>query len=73
MTVEVFKTNVSKRKYAKVLLSGIHKTFSDYRANFDLDDCDRILRVQCNNGTVCCETLISFLRDHGFYAEPLPD
>lgn len=73
MTVEVFKTNVNKRKYAKVLLQHIHKTFSGYNANFDLDDCDNILRVQCNNGTIRSKALILFLRDFGYHAEVLTD
>ena len=44
--VEVFKTTVSDSYYAKLLLTRIHARFSFYLANFDLSDCDRILRVQ---------------------------
>ncbi|QEC74501.1 hypothetical protein [Mucilaginibacter ginsenosidivorax] len=73
MTVEVFKTNVNKRKYAKALLAEIHKTFAGYSANFDLEDCDNILRVQCNTGTVCPNTMILFLKRFGYYAELLAD
>lgn len=47
MTVEVFKTNVSTRRYANLLLNQIHKTFTKYHANFDLDGRDKILRIQC--------------------------
>ena len=44
-TVEVFKTNVSDARQARVLLLHLHQTFPTYKATFDLDDCDRILRV----------------------------
>ncbi|SDD31552.1 hypothetical protein SAMN05216464_101384 [Mucilaginibacter pineti] len=72
MTVEVFKTNVSKRKYANILLLEIHRTFEGYKANFDLEDCDNILRVQCADGHVKASALIVFLKDFGYHAEVLP-
>ncbi len=73
MTVEVFKTNVSTRKYADILLNRIHKTFTGYNANFDLEDCDKILRIQCSHGAIRSHALIRFLKDFGCYAEVLPD
>ncbi|HMG09035.1 MAG TPA: hypothetical protein VK609_11025 [Mucilaginibacter sp.] len=73
MTVEVFKTNVCTRRYANKLVNQIHKTFTMYKANFDLDDCDKILRVQCIQGSISSRTLILFLKDFGCNAEVLPD
>jgi hypothetical protein len=73
MTVEVFKTNVDKRKNADILLQHIHRNFVGYIANFDLDDCDKILRVQCNGRTIKAKALILFLKDFGFHAEVLTD
>ncbi len=73
MTVEVFKTNVNKRRYAKALLGKIHKTFGAYQANFDLEDCDNVLRIQCSNGTICAKSIILFLNDLGCRAEVLAD
>ncbi|MEO3406854.1 hypothetical protein AAFN85_23260 [Mucilaginibacter sp. CAU 1740] len=72
MIVEVFKTNVNKRRDANKLLEAIHQTFLNHKANFDLDDCDRILRVQCNEGTICPKTLVAFLNNLGCRAEVLP-
>lgn len=71
--VEVFKTNVNRRRQASMLLNAIHKAFGNHQANFDLDDCDRILRVQCDSGTLCAKSLISFLNDLGCRAEVLTD
>ena len=47
--VEVFKTNVKDRDQAKMLIDQIQKTFTDFTANFDLEDCDKILRVKSTN------------------------
>lgn len=73
MMVEVFKTNVNRRRQARTLLDAIHKAFGNHKANFDLDDCDRILRVQCDNGTLCSKSLINFLDELGCRAEVLND
>lgn len=71
--VEVFKTNVGDRTSANILLDRIHKTFIAYEANFDLEDCDRILRVHCETGDVPASPLIALLQEYGFIAEVLPD
>lgn len=71
--VEVFKTNVNRRRQARMLLDALHKAFGNHKANFDLDDCDRILRVQCDNGTLCAKSLINFLHELGCRAEVLND
>lgn len=71
MIVEVFKTNVNRRRDANRVLEAIHQTFSNHKANFDLEDCDRILRIQCDEGTLCPETLVAFLNDMGCQAEVL--
>lgn len=71
--IEVFKTNVKNPDHANMLLGHIHQTFQNYRANFDLEDCDKILRVACSSGFIQPTCLINLLRDFGFYAEVLPD
>ena len=71
--VEVFKTNVKYQDHAKMLLDQIQKIFKDYKVNFDLDDCDRILRVKCTSGVIDSSRLINLIKDFGFHAEILPD
>jgi len=44
--VEVFKTNVQERDEAKMLLEKLLEHFPHNRINFDLNDCDSILRVE---------------------------
>lgn len=71
--VEVFKTDVNHRMHANMLIEQIHKTFTGYKANFDLEDCDRILRVKSITGAVEARRLIRLLDELGFRAEVLPD
>ncbi|HEY4151372.1 MAG TPA: hypothetical protein VGM41_20680 [Chitinophagaceae bacterium] len=63
--VEVFKTDVKDRRHAYQLVEQIHETFGDYTANFDLHDCDRILRVKCTTGFVQAPLLVELLKDYG--------
>jgi hypothetical protein len=71
--IEVFKTNVTQRDQANRLLDRIHQTFDGYTANFDLDDCDCILRVKSGKGLVQSNELILLLKEYGFDAEILAD
>lgn len=71
--VEVFRTNVTDRHHANMLLDHIHRSFAGYKANFDLEDCDRILRVKSAAGFIQASYLIELLKDFGFHAEVLSD
>lgn len=73
MTVEVFKTNVNDPEQAHVLVDRIETVFKNYTANFDLQDCDKILRVKTSDACIDVSLLISMLRELGFNAEVLPD
>lgn len=46
MIVEVFKTNVQKEADKNYVIAVIQMQFPDYKINFDLEDCDKILRVE---------------------------
>lgn len=70
--IEVFKTNVTNNHQARVVVGMIQDRFEGYRVNFDLDDCDHILRIEAT-GVIEADTLITFLRDMGVKAETLPD
>ena len=67
--VEVFKTNVQRRKQAKVLLEALSRKFPSFRINFDLEDCDRILRIEGEN--VCQEKVAELLSENGYKCEVL--
>lgn len=44
--VEVFKTNVVRENEAKMLRAQLTHRFPDYQVSFDLEDCDKVLRVE---------------------------
>ncbi|MBC7915109.1 MAG: hypothetical protein H7Y07_13410 [Pyrinomonadaceae bacterium] len=71
--VEVFRTNVKDPQHADILLSKIHQLCTEYNANFDLEDCDKVLRVQCISGSIEPSLLINLINKCGFKAEVLPD
>src|SRR5690554_1602307 len=71
--IEVFKTNVQELVQARKLIRQIHQNFQHYQANFDLEDCDKILRVACYNGLIQTSQLINFLRTSGYQVEVLMD
>jgi hypothetical protein len=71
--IEVFKTDVTERHIANMLVDRIHAIFRHYKANFDLDDCDNILRIKSNEDAVQNASLISLLQEFGYSAEALPD
>ena len=47
--VEVFKTNVRSIRKAKLVIQKLAEEFPAHKINFDLNDCDKILRVQGKN------------------------
>jgi len=54
--VEIFKTNVKKRKQSEKLVSLLSMKYPDLKINFDLEDCDKILRIE---GVSFCPTRIT--------------
>jgi len=71
--IEVFKTNVTKPVHAAAIVSAIRSMRGHYHVNFDLDDCDRIMRVKSERGEVEKELLIKILGRFGFKAAILDD
>ncbi|MEY4877157.1 MAG: hypothetical protein RL708_2306 [Bacteroidota bacterium] len=67
--IEVFKTNVLTKETAKMMLSLLSKTYPDLKINFDLSDCDKILRVQGNN--ISAEKIIELITANGYQCEVL--
>lgn len=71
--VEVFRTDVNEAEHARILLLEIKQRFNQYEVNFDLEDCDRILRVKSCTGLVDVPGLIGLFKGYGYTAEILPD
>jgi hypothetical protein len=62
--VEVFKTNVRKMSQANKLVSLLLRHFPNSRINFDLHDCDKILRVKGEN--FIPEEVMILVKENGF-------
>lgn len=65
----VFKTSVKTKTQAKKLKQPIDNLFPNATWNFDLEDCDKILRVDCNENVVI--PIKKLLQIHNFNCEEL--
>ncbi|NCI45221.1 hypothetical protein [Sediminibacterium soli] len=62
--IEVFKTDISSSAQASHIAGLLVRHFPGGRISVDLQDCDRVLRVEAE--AVCAETVIRLLADQGF-------
>ena len=67
--VEVFKTNVRKKPQSKMLLCILNEVFPSFKINFDLSDCDKVLRVEGDN--IEALRIMLLVKQHGFMCEVL--
>jgi hypothetical protein len=67
--IEVFKTNVQTQERAQIVLSMLAGTFPSFKINFDLDDTDKILKVQGEN--IRAELITGLLKEKGYQCEVL--
>ncbi len=68
MNVLVYKTNVKFKKDTKIIGSFLNKISCITKWNFDLEDCDKILRIETNELNInICEQIKSL----GFKVEEL--
>nr|WP_294790145.1 hypothetical protein [uncultured Mucilaginibacter sp.] len=69
MIVEVFKTNVAEVELSELLIQQLEDQFPDSLINFDMEDCDKILRVEAS--IVAPEKIIQILNSNGYSCEVL--
>ena len=67
--IEVFKANVENASDASNIVQVLLQHFPGSRVNFDLQDCDRILRVEGKD--FCVETTLTFMKENGFHCSVL--
>jgi len=67
--VEVFRTNVRRKRQAKAVMDILSKQFPLFRINFDLEDCDNILRVEGEN--ICPESIAELVAENGYECDVL--
>lgn len=69
MMVEVFKTNVKRAGEARRVINELLQHFPDKKINFDLKDCDNVLRIEGEN--IMNRRIKDILSEHGFICEEL--
>ena len=62
--IEVFKTNVQEFEEAQKLVAVLRRHFPGSKINIDLDDCDKVLRVEGSNLRV--EKVMTLVTEKGF-------
>ena len=67
--IYVFKTSVKTKNQAKKLKPHIDKILPNEKWNFDLEDCDKILRIDSEENIVL--KVIDLLSIHKFYCAEL--
>ncbi|HYF03170.1 MAG TPA: hypothetical protein VEC36_07330 [Patescibacteria group bacterium] len=71
--IEIFKTNVETEGEAAFLKSFLSELFPAARITFDLDDCDRILRIEAGEEPADLLRTTEILFNNGFFCEVLED
>lgn len=69
--VEVFKTDVEKQSQARLLVDLICLAFTGHQASFDLEDCDKVLRISSEGSEICNASIIGLLGCFGYEAAVL--
>ena len=71
--IEVFRTNIKTQKDALFIVECLKEAFPQCQANFDLEDCENILRMESKKPDLDTGAVISLVKSHGFRVEILPD
>ena len=69
-TIDIFKTNVQNNKQARMVTGLLKVNFTKAEINFDLEDCDRIMRVK-RNDVFEPAAITRYIRKLGFRCEEL--
>ena len=67
--VEIFKTNVDDHSQAQQIITLLKDHFPAFFINFDLHDCDKILRVK--GDSIPINEIETIVASHGFYCSVL--
>lgn len=67
--VEVFKTNVTKKTQSRKLCAALAEAFPSAKINFDLADCDKVLRVE--DDKLEAPKIIGLVNQNGFSCDVL--
>lgn len=69
--VSVYKTNVDEHSEATSILDAIREKVPGSDPSFDLEDCDKVLRVENCTGQINDQDIREVLQEHGYDMEKL--
>ncbi|MEO7175121.1 MAG: hypothetical protein ABIV51_04725 [Saprospiraceae bacterium] len=69
LSFEIFRTSVSNHQIANAILNELSALFPSCKILFDLEDCDRILKIKGLDFSV--PTIIRLVSDTGHLCQPL--
>jgi tRNA G26 N,N-dimethylase Trm1 len=67
--VEIFKTNIISKNDAQRMLNLLSDKYPNLKINFDLNDCDKILRIE--GESIEPEKIIELIYTSGYQCEVL--
>lgn len=68
--VEIFRTQVQHTQQAKHICEILAQELEDTRVNFDLEDCDKVLRIESNS--IDPRQIIQIMETLGFFCDLIP-
>lgn len=71
--IEVFKTNIAEEETARQLALLLRSSYPGYKVDFDLEDCDRILRIESKEKAIDNQGINTICHNAGFQIEVLAD
>lgn len=69
MNIEIYKTDIRTKEEANFITALLQFVISDCIMNFDLEDCDHILRIETNRDIK--EMVYRVFNKQGFYCQQL--
>ncbi len=69
--IEVCKTNIKNKTKANAIIKALKLRFPESDFNFDLNDCDKILRIESNQNIT--SSVVEMLNNQGFICEFLEE
>ncbi|MDB4926825.1 methyltransferase type 11 [Mucilaginibacter sp.] len=64
--IEIFKTNVGDTVEAEVIIKCLLDHYPHYKINFDLEDCDRVLRIEASQSAINEKEIEQILIKQGY-------
>lgn len=69
--IEVFKTDIKNKTQANAIIKALKLRFPASDFNFDLNDCDKILRIDSNQNIT--SGVVEVINSQGFICEVLEE